>query len=153
MQGVGGEDGIEATIGPGVGALDVEFERRQHVGQGRRRDPGANAGMMFRQVAGLPLQVWHRRREVDGVLAGTAADLEHVPALGEALAQHGEDRIAVAAGGGRVGQVDRHAGDHGGSRVRVEAVAGARGFPSGERFHREAGARYAALPSPLPPRP
>jgi hypothetical protein len=51
----------------------------------------------------LPGQVRQRGGEVDRVLAGAAADLQHARPVGEAFAQHREDRLAVAIAGGSVG--------------------------------------------------
>lgn len=101
VQGVGGEGGVVAAGRPG--AEDVKFERRQHVGQRRLGQPGADAGQEIRPVGGLPGQMRQVAGEVDGVLAGAAADFQHLPAVGEDLAEHGEDGLAVSGGGGGVG--------------------------------------------------
>jgi hypothetical protein len=50
-----------------------------------------DADVVLGQVGGLPAQVRQRPGEVHGVLAGAAADLEDVAAVGEVLAQDGED--------------------------------------------------------------
>jgi hypothetical protein len=62
----------------------------------------ADAVVVLGQVGGLPAQVRQRPGEVHGVLAGAAADLEDVAAVGEVLAQDGEDGVAVAVAGGGV---------------------------------------------------
>ena len=55
------------------------------------------------QVAALPAQPRHRRGEVHRVLAGAAADLQHLARVREVLAQHRQDRLAVALAGGGMG--------------------------------------------------
>ena len=59
------------------------------------------------EVTGLPLQVLQFRREPNGVLAGTGADLEHVPAIPQLDSQHFQDRRGVALSGPGKGLV-RH---------------------------------------------
>jgi hypothetical protein len=61
-----------------------------------------------RDIGALPDEVRQRRREVDRVLAGAAADFQHASAIGEALAQHREDRFAIALAGRREGLVHGH---------------------------------------------
>jgi hypothetical protein len=53
-------------------------------------------------VAGLPLPPGQRRGKVGGVLAGTACDLQRQAARGQQAQQLGQDRRAVALGGGAV---------------------------------------------------
>ena len=55
----------------------------------------------------------HRGREMHSVLAGPAADLEHLRAVGEMLTQHVEDERLVALAGRGEGLV--HAADSGSS--------------------------------------
>ena len=60
--------------------------------------------MVLGEVARLPVQVRQGGGEVDGVLAGAGADFQDVVAMGEVLAEDGEDRVAVARGGRGVRQ-------------------------------------------------
>jgi hypothetical protein len=62
------------------------------------------------------------------MLAGAAADLEHVPAFSEMALQHRQDRLAVALAGGREGfrGVVRGVGDH---RLLIAAPPPARAAP------------------------
>src|SRR3954454_3238797 len=47
-------------------------------------------------VAWLPLEIWETLREISGVLAGAAGDLENQAAVGQPIAQHPGDRLPVA---------------------------------------------------------
>src|SRR5690606_28608193 len=64
-----------------------------------------------------PLQPRQRRGEVHRMLAGAAADLQHLPGTAEMAAQHLEDRAGVALAGGRERLFDW--GGHAGTGVRT----------------------------------
>ena len=55
--------------------------------------------MVVDQVGRLPLQVRQRGGEVDGVLAGAAADFEDAARVREVDAKNPKDGVAVAGGG------------------------------------------------------
>jgi hypothetical protein len=98
VYGVGVEDGVDRADRP-VGVIDVEGDGRQDVGESGLVEPGLDAGVVDRQFAGAPGEVRQRRAEMDGVLAGAAGDLQDLAAVGEGVAQHGEDRLAVLFAG------------------------------------------------------
>lgn len=103
VQGVRGEHEVVACIGPC--AAYVERDRRQHVAQAGLVDPRANAGVVFRQLRSLPAQMRQGGAEMNGVLACSTADLERFATIGAVIAQHVEDRIAIAVAGWSVGLV------------------------------------------------
>ena len=89
VRGVGAEHDVEGAVGP-VAAGQVEQQRRAQVGRRVRGMPGAYAGVVLGQVAGLPDEVRQARREVHAVLARARADLQHLAAVGKGLPQHGD---------------------------------------------------------------
>jgi hypothetical protein len=105
VQGVGAEHRVVVAARQPV--VDVELQRRRRVGQPRLVEPQPDAGQVRRDVGALPDEVRQRRREMNRVLAGAAADLEHAAPVGEALVQQCEDRLAVAFAGRREGLFHR----------------------------------------------
>ena len=89
-------DGVGLRDRPG-GRRGVEHARGQEVRQSGRGPMGRDAGERLGVGIGrLPGQVRHRGREVDGVLAAAARDLQYQPALGQHAPQHCEDRLPIA---------------------------------------------------------
>ncbi len=95
MRGISGEHGVVAGAF-GICRPDVQLERRQDVRELHFGAPGFDRGMLLRQVAGLPLDVRQRLREMDGMLAGPRPDLEDARATLQLLAQDFENRLPVA---------------------------------------------------------
>ena len=92
------DDHVGMLDGPGR-PCHVEFQRRQEVRQlgcgAMSRDASECARI---QVRRLPVQAGQPGREVNGVLAAPARNLEHSPARRQHTAKDIEDRLAVAAG-------------------------------------------------------
>ena len=65
-------------------------------------------GQVLCPVAGLPRQVWQVSCKVNGMLAGTATDLEHGAAARKHVGQDPQDRLLVALAG--FGDRVRHTG-------------------------------------------
>ena len=111
MQQVGDVDQIEgaagkrrAVRGP-VGVEHVQSPGWQHVGCAGLLGPAANGRKVgVGAVAGLPGPAGQGTGKVRGVLAGAAGDFERLAAGRQQGAQHGQDGVAVAFGGGAVGQ-------------------------------------------------
>src|SRR3981189_1373259 len=59
--------------------------------------------MLLVEIARPPNDLWNVRREVDHMLAGAAAGLDHIAGFaGKEPLQHGADRLMVAVKRGRV---------------------------------------------------
>ena len=59
--------------------------------------------MVVNAIAGVPRQVLHLGGEVDGVLAGAAADFKQLAAAGKQRLDDRENRITVLLTGFRIG--------------------------------------------------
>ena len=98
VQRVGGEDAVHLAHVPGR-RRHVDRDRGAQVRRALVEDALAQGRHRVGQFRRLPDEARHREREVDRVLAGAAADLEHVRAAGERLLEDLEDRSLVAFAG------------------------------------------------------
>jgi hypothetical protein len=98
MHGIGIEDGIDCFKRP-CSVIQIDGQRRQHVGQPGFVQPGVDAGMVLGQLAGLPAQVGQRLAEIHRMLPGAAGNFEYLFAIGKNFLQHGQDGIAVLFAG------------------------------------------------------
>ena len=98
MQRVGAEHRIARHRRPGV-EQHVEFERRREIGWAFRGDTRRESREVLDTVGRLPRQVRQVPREMHRVLTRAGTDLDHASSVGERLAQHPEDRSAVALAG------------------------------------------------------
>src|SRR5215472_7171373 len=109
---VGGEHRIDAPDRPGVRA-HVECEGGAQIRRAFDPDALGERPEIGLELARLPAQVGKVTREMHGVLAGAAADLEYRGASGELAAEHREDRVLVALTGFGDGQHGTQVCDNG----------------------------------------
>ena len=154
VQGVRGEDAVDLADVPGR-LRDVDHDRRAQVRRALVEDALAQGRHRLGDLGRLPHDAGHRGREVHRVLAGTAADLEHMRAVGELPAQDLEDRALVAVAGvavrehdGRIVHSPRALGRPGTLARSAGTLVTSLGDPSGRRAGT---ARVHPTPSPRGP--
>jgi hypothetical protein len=101
VQRIRGEHPVHLAHVPGR-LRHVDQDGRTQVRRSLVEDALAQPRHRVRELGGLPDQPGHLDREMNRMLAGAAADLEHVLAARECLAQDLEDRSLVAFAGVRM---------------------------------------------------
>src|SRR6202035_2412310 len=111
VQCVGAKDPVNGGHGPGMGA-HVKLNRRRKIRRGLPFDARAQRTQLFGGIARLPAQPRQMAGEMYGMLAGSAADFEHLAGGGESAAQDAQNGLLIALG--RLGP-----GQHGSAAIAL----------------------------------
>lgn len=98
MQGVGGKEAVSAQFWPGK-AADIQMQRGQNIALFAAFDPGFDAGMVQRQIAGLPGHMGQLQGKIGSVLARAAAYFQNLAAVCKQADQLFGDGFFVAFAG------------------------------------------------------